>query len=109
MRPIIATLIALFFCEAGLLAQDNRSLERESSTVPSDKRLALVIGNSNYVTSPLANPANDAADMAAALRALDFTVISGVNQSRADMIRLVRQFGEQLKARGGVGLGTVCK
>lgn len=86
--------------------QANRELTRPDTTPKkaSEKRTALVIGNSTYVTSPLTNPANDAADMAVALKELDFEVISGVNQSRAAMIRLVRQFGERLKARGGVGL-----
>ena len=41
-----------------------------------DSRVALVIGNSAYTgTSPLTNPVNDATDMAAALRELQFDVI----------------------------------
>ena len=84
-------------------AQDGRQLVQEGRS-DWTKRTALVIGNSTYQTSPLTNPANDATDMAAALRELDFEVISGVNQSRADIVRLIRQFGERLKARGGVGL-----
>ena len=43
-------------------------------------------------------------DMATALKELDFEVISGVNQSRSDIIRLIRRFGERLMTRGGVGL-----
>ena len=33
----------------------------------SEKRFALIIGNAAYKSSPLANPANDAADMKTAL------------------------------------------
>ena len=32
-----------------------------------ERRVALVIGNSNYLSAPLANPVNDAADVAALL------------------------------------------
>ncbi len=38
------------------------------------KRVALVIGNSNYPNSPLKNPVNDATDMATELRVLGFDV-----------------------------------
>jgi hypothetical protein len=45
-----------------------------------DRRVALVIGNSQYKnTAPVQNPANDAADMAAALRALGFDVLFKTN------------------------------
>jgi formylglycine-generating enzyme required for sulfatase activity len=39
-----------------------------------EKRVALVIGNSNYRLAPLANPRNDADDLAAALKRLQFEV-----------------------------------
>jgi len=51
---------------AGLFAQQN---------VSAPQKFALVIGNSNYSgISKLANPVNDANDMAAALQSLGFTV-----------------------------------
>ena len=37
-------------------------------------RTALIIGNSAYASAPLKNPANDAADIAKALRSLGFDV-----------------------------------
>ena len=44
------------------------------------KRVALVVGNSDYrYTTGLRNPRNDANDVAAALRRLGFSVISGMN------------------------------
>jgi hypothetical protein len=43
-----------------------------------DKRVALVIGNSTYRhASVLANPKNDAVDVAAALKTLGFLVVEG--------------------------------
>ena len=66
-------------------------------------RIALVIGNSAYKNSPLANPVNDASDIAAALRGLGFQVILRSNATQADMRAAVRDFGNQLR-RAQVGL-----
>jgi len=58
-----------------------------------DKRVALVIGNAAYATfTPLKNPANDAADVATALKLLGFKVIRGQNLKRAEMLELVKSF-----------------
>jgi uncharacterized caspase-like protein len=62
-----------------------------------DKRVALVIGNSAYAnTVPLTNPGNDVADIAAALRRLDFQVIEGRDLDKRSMERTVRQFAVEL-------------
>ena len=46
-------------------------------------RVALVVGNGAYVHAPpLANPVNDAADMAEALRGLGFEVVLGLDLDR---------------------------
>ena len=45
---------------------------------PAD-RVALVIGNGAYKSSPLGNPVNDATDVAASLRKLGFNVILRTN------------------------------
>jgi hypothetical protein len=43
-----------------------------------DRRLALVVGNSDYLNVPqLANPANDAGLMVDTLRALGFAIVGG--------------------------------
>jgi hypothetical protein len=69
----------------------------------SEKRSALVIGNSAYATAPLKNPVNDAQDMAQALRGLGFEVIYRENLSQNDMKRAIREFGAKIRG-GGVGL-----
>lgn len=57
------------------------------------KRVALVIGNSEYAhATRLENPKNDAADVAAALQALGFQVIQGVDLDKAAMDRTIRDF-----------------
>ena len=68
-----------------------------------EPRNALVIGNSDYINTPLRNPAHDAEDMAAALTKLGFTVIKQVNVSRVQFRSAVRDFGDRIK-KGGVGL-----
>ncbi|MCP4702882.1 MAG: hypothetical protein GY862_39380, partial [Gammaproteobacteria bacterium] len=68
-----------------------------------DDRLALVIGNSKYTDTPLRNPANDAQDMAEALRAVGFEVLLHQNIGRMEMGKAVQTFGRRLQ-RGGVGL-----
>jgi hypothetical protein len=61
-------------------------------------RVALVIGNAAYRhAAVLANPANDAADMAAVAEKLGFTVIRGLDLDKAGMDRTIRQFAEALR------------
>ncbi len=89
---------------ANATAQVTRQLNQEKPNL-SDKRTALVIGNGEYQNArKLLNPVNDATDMAAALREVGFEVISGTNLSRKQMNDRVREFGDALKANGGVGL-----
>jgi Caspase domain len=62
------------------------------------KRVALVIGNGTYVNAPqLANPVNDADDMAAALTGLGFTVILGRDLDKAGFDRAAREFAAALE------------
>jgi uncharacterized caspase-like protein len=61
------------------------------------KRVALVIGNSEYKHTPrLENPKNDAVDMAATLKKLDFAVIEGRDLDKAAMDHTIRDFAEAL-------------
>ena len=64
---------------------------------PGERRVALVVGNSSYKTSPLKNPANDARAMAAALRRLGFEVIERQNLTREAFSLAARDFGDRLK------------
>ena len=74
------------------------------SYASSEQRLALLIGNSAYKSSPLLNPVNDVRLMEGALKDAGFTVVKAENASIREMRRLVRDFGDKLKASGGVGL-----
>ena len=68
-----------------------------------DQRVALVIGNSAYKESPLANPGNDAADMAKKLEEMGFKVILRRNVNTRAMREAIREFGKELR-RAQVGL-----
>lgn len=67
-------------------------------------RTALVIGNSSYPNAPLANPKNDAADVATALREAGFEVDLRLDADRSSMQAAIGAFSQRLKNKGGVGL-----
>ena len=74
------------------------------SAAPTERRVALVIGNAAYQQAPpLKNPVNDAQDIAKVLQALQFQVILKTDAPLETMRDAIFQFGEQLKG-GGVGL-----
>ena len=79
------------------------SIFTSSAYSGTERRTALVIGNSNYNTGSLRNPVNDADDMAATLKRLDFDVILKKNATQQDMEDAIRDLGDRLK-KGGVGL-----
>jgi uncharacterized caspase-like protein len=64
-----------------------------------EKRVALVIGNSNYKNAALLpNPANDAAAIAATLKGAGFDVVdSRLDLQSADMRRALREFADQAR------------
>lgn len=83
---------AMLACAAGLV------LCVMPSAAHAETRLALVIGNSSYQSlKALKNPANDAGDIAAALKARGFEVIQGIDVGGAEMRRLAARFVDQAK------------
>ena len=61
-----------------------------------EKRLALVIGNSNYDKGPLNNPVNDAVLMAKTLEDLHFDVILDTNiENKSGFVDVVMEFGDK--------------
>jgi hypothetical protein len=61
-------------------------------------RIALVIGNGDYQNvHTLANPINDAKDMATVLKTLGFQVTVKLNASKRTLKKAVRQFGQALR------------
>lgn len=70
---------------------------------PQETRVALVIGNSNYRSAPLDNPANDASDLAASLEKLGFQVLVRENVGERGLKEAVDTFAKYLQ-KGGIGL-----
>lgn len=60
-----------------------------------ERRIALVIGNSNYSQDPLRNPRNDATDIAAKLGSLGFDVIRGFDVNKKSFKDKIREFEEK--------------
>jgi Flp pilus assembly protein TadD len=100
-----ATSFAPLQHSSGQSPQEPRQLQRDSSVAASTRRTALVIGNGTYTNAPpLKNPPNDAALVATTLKRLGFEVTVATNRSQREMKQLIREFGQRLRAVGGVGL-----
>jgi hypothetical protein len=67
------------------------------------KRIALLIGNSDYPSSPLRNPVNDVRLMAQTLQGLGFEVIEKANAGQRDMLAAISDFTRKIRG-GGVAL-----
>lgn len=99
LRIVLLAALALIYQPAN--AQD-RTLQ-VAPAAASESRVALIIGNGAYKDSPLANPTNDARDVAVVLAGLGFEVILRENINQRGMKQAIREFGDRIKS-GGVGL-----
>lgn len=68
-----------------------------------ETRVALIVGNSDYKSAPLENPANDASDLASALEKKGFKVLVRENVGERGLKEAVDTFAKHLK-KGGIGL-----
>lgn len=82
MIRIFILFILCFFIRTSW-SQNTRSMTPTKTT--SEKRLALIIGNSAYKGKPLPNAHNDAVDMATQLSAVGFEVIMTENLNKEEM------------------------
>ncbi len=69
------------------------------------KRVALVVGNSGYTKSPLANPVNDAELVANTLRRLGFDVVEVTDATQDDLRDNISAFGDRLRRAGKDAVG----
>jgi len=94
--------IALLALVAGApaVAQDRAAGARPK---PQETRVALIIGNSDYKSAPLDNPANDASDLANALEKQGFNVLVRENVGERGLKEAVDIFAKHLQ-KGGIGL-----
>lgn len=76
---------------AGNAAEPARAAS-SASTKEKDARVAVVIGNSRYPSGALANPKNDATEMAEALKKLGFDVEVKLDAAKADLDLVFKRF-----------------
>ena len=82
--------LALLALVAAMVALPSRDA---AAAAPTQKRVALVVGNSSYQHTPkLPNPVNDATDMAASLAKLGFQVIKGTDLDLRSMQARLEDF-----------------
>jgi len=77
--------------------------KKPASGMAHEHRIALIIGNGRYKSSPLLNPVNDARAMSEALQFMGFHVTLLENATIRQMSDAARDFGDTLQ-KGGVGL-----
>ena len=102
----IATVLAASLSAAPAHAQ--RGIEitvKQLREMRTEKRVALVIGNSNYPISPLANPVNDARLISETLQAQGSEVIERLDVGQKEMKRAVNEFGKRLEEARGDAVG----
>jgi hypothetical protein len=105
----LLTLIAVLLFTAALqvIAQQPRRNEQQRGVglapAPTEKRVALVMGNSRYEMSPLRNPVNDANLVAVTLREMGFDVIARTDVNLREMQSAVREFSRKIH-NGSIGL-----
>ena len=68
-------------------------------TALADKRVALIVGNSQYtrITPKLVNPANDAHDLAQALASMGFDVILRTDVGKGEFDQALVEFSRRAK------------
>ena len=86
------------------VGSESRAVRPLAKKVVSDKRVALVIGNSEYASAGvLRNPLNDAQAVSKSLQSLGFEVTTITNADQKKMERSIGEFGKKLKQNKGVG------
>jgi len=104
MKTVVGVLLVCCVFIAQSVSGQGRNLAvSTAATAPGEQRIALVIGNGGYKSSPLINPVNDARAMVRVLGESGFRVISRENAGQKEMQLALRDFGDALK-NGGVGL-----
>jgi len=68
-----------------------------------NQKVALVIGNSNYINARLDNPANDAHDLGQALKSLGFDVIEKIDLKPEEFAQALKDFGRR-QQKGGTAV-----
>jgi len=96
----LKVVLVLTICASMTLGILPLAVGQSRDPAASEKRFALVIGNSRYASSPLNNPVNDARAMATTLKSFGFDVSRLENASYKDIRRAIIEFGNRLRDSG---------
>jgi len=99
---LIVCCMCVFLADIAFAISDRGMRRKKTGAVQSEQRVALVIGNGDYKSSPLRNPVNDARVMSETLEKLGFEVTKEENLGFQEMGEAIALFGEKL-LNGGVG------
>jgi len=92
------TTFAVIFMMTAVFILNGCGSTSKRGYVNSDRKVALIIGNSAYKhTAPLANPVNDAAGLSRELRKMGFDVIEGKDLNGYGMIKSLSDFERRAK------------
>jgi hypothetical protein len=109
LSSVVLCLMTLTAEAAGKMDKNKTASDRalKADRKGDGRRIALVIGNSDYkYTGTLSNPANDARLMAETLKTVGFELYGGkpqINLSRDDMLTVIDGFGDSI-GRGDTAL-----
>jgi hypothetical protein len=92
------------FAQSALILPTVVAFPKLTFAQSSATRIALVVGNSAYKDSPLPNAKNDARDIAAALRDLQFDVVTVQDATRTQMLAALEEVGKKLTGKGATAL-----
>ena len=102
--PMRRRILQAALAAGGLTLAHRFAIAQSSTALYALPRYALVIGNSSYVSAPLANPANDAKAIANELKASGFEVNLQLDTTRQTMLNAIDAYTKLLAARQAVGL-----
>jgi hypothetical protein len=104
LRVIARLVLPSLLVAAGSVGAQDPQQTPPTPKDPSDRRIAVVIGNARYPSIPLNNPERDARVVAATLRKLGFDVSEHVNLPVKKFRQVLRDYVRQLQNESGVGL-----
>lgn len=94
---LMPVLIGVASAQAATDTDRKLSPIRAATPEQNEKKIALVIGNAAYKSSPLKNPVNDARAMSTKLKELGFDVIEFDNLTQKQIGKALREFRSRLE------------
>jgi hypothetical protein len=111
LPPVLSVLLlCVAACSRDKPSAPDRSASQTADTIAgadiaAGRRIALVVGNSRYASSPLINPANDAELVSMTLMQVGFEVRLVQDGDQRAMKRAIQEFGSTLEAAGSSAVG----